>query len=89
MVERQTCGNCTWFKAEPNILIDDASPVIQEDRKRDFGVRDGGSRQPIYGRCRAAFQDANNETREYDFGALSSSTCRAKDDSGHKLFRIG
>jgi len=87
------CGNCIWFKGEPQTPINPSAPVVQEqDTKKSIGEKialRGGSRPPIYGKCKAVFQDAENETQVYDFGTLSSSSCSATDDLGYKLFRVG
>jgi len=90
---REICGNCIWFRPEPGTQINPNAPVIVEQQIRQIigekiALR-GGSQPPIYGKCRAAFQNANNETEVYDFGTLSNSNCTAVDNSGYKLFKIG
>mgnify|MGYP001588555753 CR=1 len=89
----EKCGNCIWFRGEPQTQINPNAPVIKEDEAKQtisqkIGLR-GGSRPPVYGKCKAVFQDADNETQVYDFGTFSSSDCSAVDDLGYKLFRVG
>ncbi|VVA44247.1 hypothetical protein CANDROIZ_500006 [Candidatus Roizmanbacteria bacterium] len=90
---KENCGNCIWFKGEPTTSINPNAPVAKEQEiKQTIGEKialRGGSRPPVYGKCKAVFQDANNETQAYDFGTFSSSNCTATDDLGYKLFRVG
>ena len=81
-----------WFRLEPSTVVDGTSPAVIDFETKNIktkSARDGGSIPPTYGKCRAVFQDKNNETQVYDFGTFSSSGCTAKDDSGYKLFSIG
>jgi len=90
---KETCGNCTWFKGEPATPISPNAPVVVEQQtKQTIGEKAalrGGSKPPVYGKCKAMFQNRDNETEVYDFGTLSNSNCTAIDDLGYKLFRIG
>lgn len=89
---KETCGGCIWFKAEPETPINPNAPVAQEYQIKtikDRSALNGGSRPPVYGKCKVVFQDASNETQVYDFGIFSSSSCSATDDLGYKLFKIG
>ncbi|MFA4922836.1 MAG: hypothetical protein WC557_01440 [Ignavibacteriaceae bacterium] len=90
---KEICGNCIWFKGEPATPINPNAPVVQEQEiKKTIGEKialRGGSRPPVYGKCKTVFQDANNETQVYDFGTLSNSNCTAVDDLGYKLFKVG
>lgn len=90
---KENCGNCTWFKGEPATPINPNAPVVQEqEAKQTLSQKSalrGGSRLPVYGKCKAVFQDTVNETQVFDFGTFSNSDCTAVDDLGYKLFRIG
>ncbi|MCR4276824.1 MAG: hypothetical protein NUV87_01715 [Candidatus Roizmanbacteria bacterium] len=90
---REKCGNCIWFNGEQATPINPNSPVAQEqEAKQTYNQKlalRGGSRLPVYGKCKAVFQDAENETQVYDFGTYSTSDCSATDDLGYKLFRVG
>lgn len=89
---KEACGSCIWFQPEPNTAVNYKSPVAQEHRIKNAklkGAMNGGSRPPTYGKCKAVFQDASNETQVYDFGTFSSSSCSATDDLGYKLFKVG
>jgi hypothetical protein len=89
---REACGNCTWFKAEPETLMNPNAPVAIDHETKTMkhkSALDGGSRPPVYGKCGAVFQDVDNKTQVYEFGTFSSSDCRALDDSGYKLFKVG
>lgn len=89
----EKCGNCIWFKGEPATPINPNAPVAQEqEAKQTLSQKSalrGGSRPPVYGKCKAVFQDADNETQVYDFGTTTNSNCSATDDLGYKLFRVG
>lgn len=81
-----------WFRAEPKTQINPNAPVVKNyEIKTDKykSALDGGSMPPVYGKCRAVYQDASNETQVYDFGTFSSSSCLVTDDLGYNLFRIG
>lgn len=90
---KENCGNCIWFKGEPQTPINPKAPVAQElEIKQTVGQKialRGGSRPPVYGKCKVVFQDAENETQVYNFGTFSSSDCTAVDDLRYKLFRVG
>lgn len=90
---KEVCGNCMWFRAEPETPIRPNAPVIIEQKtKQTTGQKaalNGGSRPPVYGKCKAVFQNRENETEVYDFGTLSNSNCTARDDFGYKLFKVG
>lgn len=89
----EKCGNCIWFRGESSTSINPNAPVAQElEAKQTLSQKlalRGGSRPPVYGKCKAVFQDTENETQVYDFGTFSSSDCSAVDDLGYKLFKVG
>lgn len=89
---KEACGNCFWFKAELKTQIDPNAPIAVNHKIKTMKQKsalNGGSRPPVYGKCKAVFQDADNETQVYDFGTFSSSDCVAVEDLGYKLFRVG
>jgi len=92
-MNKEICANCIWFKAEPQTSLSPNAPVIVENEVKQTPAQKtalrGGSRPPVYGKCKAIFQDVNNETQVYNFGTLSNANCTAVDDSGYKLFRVG
>ncbi len=90
---KENCANCIWFRPEPATPINPNAPVAKErEIKQTIGEKmalRGGSKPPVYGKCKAMFQNRDNETEVYDFGTLSNSNCTEIDDSGYKLFKVG
>jgi len=92
-MRNEICRTCMWFKQEPETPIRPNAPVMIENEIKQTpaqkAARRGGSKPSVYGKCKAVFQNAQNETQVYDFGTLSNSGCTALDDYGYKLFKIG
>lgn len=90
---KEICANCMWFKTEPQTPLNPNAPVVVENEvKQTLAQKSalrGGSNPPVYGKCKAVFQNTDNETEVYDFGTLSSANCTAVDDLGYKLFKVG
>jgi hypothetical protein len=87
---KEICGNCQWFVPEPSVSLYPNAPVVKiSDMNQSLGDKiaaRGGSQPPVYGKCRAMYQDRENVTREFNTGMLSNSPCQAKDDYGYPLF---
>lgn len=89
---KEACGNCFWFKAELKTQIDPNAPVAVNYKIKTMKQKsalNGGSRPPVYGKCKAVFQDVDNETQVHDFETFSSSPCSVTDSSEFNLFKVG
>lgn len=85
------CGNCVWFKAEPSTEIEGSAPIGTVRAMKSLGdaTISSDSEPPVYGKCKATFQNSDNTTEAYDFGAFSTDECTAVDDNGYPLFSAG